>query len=670
MPPPNQHPDSRNKQPSVHWTIPGLSTFALQTLLPQLPVPTLDETLDRYLRSCVPLLTSTELAHTTALVAAFRAGVGEQLQAALEARAAACSAERGYPHVHWLEEWWDRYAYLSDRTPLPVRYNIFGTLFNGDGTPDTPARLLRAAQLLRGAGLFYLELRAERISPDALDTRGQIPLCMYQFDRLFGSSRVPGEAEDVIVGAPHPVSHVAVLSHGRAWSLRIIDGGAGGCPERVASVGEIASALALIEGSAAAMGVEPHPLSLLSTLPRGEWATHRRAVLLSGAANAESLAAVESALLVLSLCRDAPADMSALCKATHEGGEGGCNVWYDKPLTLIVFANGKAGAHMEHAHFDAPVTSRAFAFMARTIEDEARAPPAATAASPAQVAAAAVAAVAAAAARVVLLPFDHAALPTVRAATAPARAAFAALSANNVLVPVAFTGVGGRALRAAKLSPDSVVQLALQLAQWRDQGALVATYETATTRRFLHGRTETIRSCSSQALAFVHAVDALGPKGVGSATQGALKVARLALGAALKEHLEWLAACVNGRGVDRHLMGLRIAAAETGLPAPELFTDAGYTRTTNFELSSSNMSKPGIAHPTRDFSGFGAPSASSYGVCYDVRDTSILMVVSSDRSSTGRDAARFGRAIQQALADICALLLSGAAGGASPRSRM
>jgi carnitine O-acetyltransferase len=776
----HRQPASRNDQPSVHWTIPGRTTFAFQSSLPPLPLPPLDATIARYLESCTPLLSAAELAHTTALAKAFVRGEGGRLQAALAARAAGCCAERGYPHVHWLEEWWDRFAYLSDRTPLPVRYNIFGTLFGGQGTPDSGSRLRRAAQLLRSAGLFYLQLRSEAISPDSLDTRGTIPLCMFQYKRLFGSSRVPGEKEDRIVTVAEPVGHVAVFCLGRVYSLRIIDGvesaaapadaptppaaapapsgvtemespasgvgedcsspclgdGSGAVPPiqkmmRVASVSEIAAGLAAIEIAAATAGEATHPVCLLSSLPRDEWARHRTAIARESSFNASSLREIETSLLALSLCSDAPADMPALCKATHEGGCG-C-VWYDKPLTLLVFANGKAGAHMEHAHFDAPITSRAFAFMARAIDDEQDQTLPADLFSEDQIPPADCPSACSGAgqARFRPAPFDLSGLPSVRQAMAPARARFGALSRNNNLVPVRFDGVGATALRAAKLPPDAIVQMALQLAQWRDQGCRVATYETASTRRFLHGRTETARACSAEAAAFVRAMDRLAAAGdagaagrssvveqstAGQATAGQITAeeasgqasakqattkqargeqtaagqaragnvtdegtaeratveqatasARHALAAALKAHVGLLLAASSALGVDRHMMGLRIAAAAAGLPTPALFADVGYTRSSSFGLSTSNMSKPGLAKQTDDFAGFGAPTAASYGVCYDVRDNCITMLVSSDRSCRSRDAGRFGRAIQQALADVCALALGGQA---EPHSRL
>ena len=55
----------------------------------------------------------------------------------------------------------------------------------------------------------------------------------------------------------------------------------------------------------------------------------------------------------------------------------------------------------------------------------------------------------------------------------------------------------------AKLSPDAYLQQALQLAWYRDQGYATATYETASTRMMLHGRTDVIRTLSSESRDFV-----------------------------------------------------------------------------------------------------------------------------------------------------------------------
>ena len=59
---------------------------------------------------------------------------------------------------------------------------------------------------------------------------------------------------------------------------------------------------------------------------------------------------------------------------------------------------------------------------------------------------------------------------------------------------------------SARLSPDAFIQMALQLAWYRMRGEFTATYETALTRLFKHGRTETIRTLSTDSRAWVLAM--------------------------------------------------------------------------------------------------------------------------------------------------------------------
>ena len=54
-----------------------------------------------------------------------------------------------------------------------------------------------------------------------------------------------------------------------------------------------------------------------------------------------------------------------------------------------------------------------------------------------------------------------------------------------------------------QVSPDAYIQLALQLAYYRDAGRFVLTYEASMTRLFLHGRTETVRSLTQESCNFV-----------------------------------------------------------------------------------------------------------------------------------------------------------------------
>lgn len=114
-----------------------------------------------------------------------------------------------------------------------------------------------------------------------------------------------------------------------------------------------------------------------------------------------------------------------------------------------------------------------------------------------------------------------------------------------------FSDFGKGLIKKCRTSPDAFIQLALQLAQFRvgpqiplcpvsgitplplslttvfemchriirhhhltfthlplqDQGVFCLTYESSMTRMFRDGRTETVRSCTSEAVAFVRAME-------------------------------------------------------------------------------------------------------------------------------------------------------------------
>lgn len=83
-----------------------MATLSLQHTLPKLPVPTLEETLSKYIRSIEPLATSEELERSKALAKDFLkpGGLGQTLQQRL------LDVERAAPD-NWLDDtWWIRYA--------------------------------------------------------------------------------------------------------------------------------------------------------------------------------------------------------------------------------------------------------------------------------------------------------------------------------------------------------------------------------------------------------------------------------------------------------------------------------------------------------------------------------------------------------------------------------
>lgn len=62
-------------------------------------------------------------------------------------------------------------------------------------------------------------------------------------------------------------------------------------------------------------------------------------------------------------------------------------------------------------------------------------------------------------------------------------------------------------MKVNSISPDAYIQMALQLAYYRDAGKFNLTYEASMTRLFREGRTETVRPCTIESAKWVKAME-------------------------------------------------------------------------------------------------------------------------------------------------------------------
>lgn len=96
--------------------------------------------------------------------------------------------------------------------------------------------------------------------------------------------------------------------------------------------------------------------------------------------------------------------------------------------------------------------------------------------------------------------------PSLRATIASATARFEALGQTLRMRVVRNKQYGKASLKQVGIYPDIFVQMAIQLAGFKLFGACVPTYESGHTRMFLHGRTETIRTVTTEVAAWLRAV--------------------------------------------------------------------------------------------------------------------------------------------------------------------
>jgi carnitine O-acetyltransferase len=95
---------------------------------------------------------------------------------------------------------------------------------------------------------------------------------------------------------------------------------------------------------------------------------------------------------------------------------------------------------------------------------------------------------------------------TVQAYITNAHIQFDAQVARHDLQVVTFDGYGKTLVKQMQVSPDAFAQMAIQLAYYKMYGRSRPTYESAQTKQFLYGRTETCRSVSVESVEWCKAM--------------------------------------------------------------------------------------------------------------------------------------------------------------------
>lgn len=149
-----------------------------------------------------------------------------------------------------------------------------------------------------------------------------------------------------------------------------------------------------------------------------------------------------------------------------------------------------------------------------------------------------------------------------------------------------YYGMNKQICKEYRLSPDSIMQLGLQLAFYKQHGKYVPTYESCSTAAFRHGRTETIRPCTTATKAFCDAISSKQRPGNGEL--------RAMIDVCSKVHGNLTKEAAMGQGFDRHLYGLRHMAKVHGLPEPALYQDSAFAQINHNIMSTSTLSAPGL----------------------------------------------------------------------------
>uniref|UniRef100_A0A673MTV4 carnitine O-palmitoyltransferase n=1 Tax=Sinocyclocheilus rhinocerous TaxID=307959 RepID=A0A673MTV4_9TELE len=594
--------------------------YSFQNSIPRLPVPPIKDTVRRYLESARPLMDDEQYKRMEGLAKDFEKNLGPKLQWYLKLKSWWAS--------NYVSDWWEEYIYLRGRGPIMVNSNYYAMDFLY--VIPTTRQAARAGNSIHAIMMYRRKLDRAQIKP--LMVLNTIPMCSSQYERMFNTSRVPGVETDVLQHM-NESKHIAVYHKGRFFKVWLFYDG------RLLLPREIEQQIERILADKS----EPHPgeelLAALTAGDRDPWAK-ARSQFFSRGKNKQSLDSVEKAAFFVTLDDteqryDPENSVQSLDSYGKSLLHGKCyDRWFDKSFNLIVFKNGTMGLNAEHSWADAPIVGHLWEHvlssdpvrLGYTEDGHCKGNPHPNLPGPQR------------------LQWDIPEEAVINSSLKVAKA----LADDVDMHIIPFNDFGKGLIKKCKTSPDGFIQIALQLAHFRDKGKFCLTYEASMTRLFREGRTETVRSCTTQTCDFVRAM--MNDKATREEKLKLLKVAA-------EKHQDLYRLAMTGKGIDRHLFCLYLVSKYLGEDSAflkEVLSEPWRLSTSQTPLQQVDLFDI-KRHPEYVTSGggFGPVADDGYGVSYIILGEDLINFhISSKHSSPETDSHRFGSNIRQAMLDM------------------
>jgi len=473
---------------------------------------------------------------------------------------------------NWIADWWNEAAYLSYKDPV-VPYVSYFYSFRDDRKRRNPAK--RAAAITSAALEFQKEVVNGTLEPEYMRKK---PMAMSSYKYMFNTSRVAAEPSDYPVSYPaQDNQYIIAIRHNNFFKIPThIEG-------KQLNTSELEQQFTKIYETAQ---TSP-PIGSLTSLPRDQGAVARKNLLSASRNNENALKQIEAASFIV--CLDAASPVTREERAHQYWHGDGANRWFDKPIQFIINDNGTAGFMGEHSMMDGTPTHRLCDTVNALIVHE-------------------------------KLDFSN---PSIRSSIpdptavrfdtddqvikdmASAQQQFATVIGSHELRVQAYQGYGKALIKKFKCSPDAYVQMIIQLAYHKMYGKNRPTYESAATRKYQLGRTETTRTVSDESVAFCDAManHEMGPSECEDLFRKAVNA-----------HVKYTQLASDGYGVDRHLFGLK-KCLKAGEEVPDLFKDPAYTYSSSWYISSSQLS-------SEYFNGYGWSQVidGGWGIAYMINE--------------------------------------------------
>jgi hypothetical protein len=542
--------------------------------LPRLPIPTVAATLNRYRESVSHLKKKDSVEKHLRVVDAFESTVAHALNIEILEADKKAGTEGIYP-FSYIEKIWDD-SYLGCREPSPVNvsaaFSLKGQRF---------ASQQEAAAKISFAVVSWIR-RAVTVG---VDSEG---VDLSQLQHQFCCSRVPGIERDTFTQAASFESNtITVLRDGHVYLVKTAnDDGV------IFSESVLEAAFAHILSSTHADD-HPAPVSVLTSGKRSDWAASYTE-LMRHPENESTLKSIQHSAIVVCLDSQPWTTDEEVQKAMLCGGPEECeNRWYDKHQ-VIVSQSGQVAFNFEHAFSDGMTWCKWIKEILSPVVDSKT-----TSLVPPNLV------------RPVSFTFGKSFASRIRSAKTDVKALIDSVELASATLPV-----GKKFLKKAKFSPDAFAQMVFHAAFFSVRGKIAPTYESCSTNKFFHGRTETIRTATSDMHKLMQALDsdATDIRGlIAKAQTSHIQIAKLAAG---------------GEGCDRHLLALKKRAELRGGDAMNMFNEELFTYSNTWLMSTSNLSLPFL-----EFFNFGPVSPDGFGIGYIIDEECIRVCISSLKDS-------------------------------------
>uniref|UniRef100_A0A915BWG4 Cyclic nucleotide-binding domain-containing protein n=1 Tax=Parascaris univalens TaxID=6257 RepID=A0A915BWG4_PARUN len=610
------------------------------SLLPNLPLPSLQDTISRYLETVEPILSKEEFDEVSGLARGFLQKEGKKLQ--FLAWLYSCVTS------NYVTNFWEKYAYLYSRECVLINSSVAHC--------DLFTECIAANQAVRAAHVVYIEtLSMLAIDRQTFRRIGDGLLCACHYRKMYATTRIPGVRVDRLMS--YGVSrHMVAYHKGNFYKVEMFDDS-----NRIRSIPELVKTFAdILTRDEVAEHAEAH-VAALTTDRRDRWCANRDRFFLSSETNKKTLETIESAIAFIVLDDSAdyeynaekPERLDHFLKSMLTGD--GKNRWADKSLNYCVSANGRCGGTTEHSigdgvEFDHMLEN--FVYMDTrvlrnyypAVVEEVRSPLLKEELSVSEN----VSKVEYGFKRAERLKFDI--NNEMEAEIERCYNAYKPKIDDLDLATTIFRTFGKGLIKKGKLSPDGFVQMAIQLANFKDQKKFVLTYESASARFYANSRTETLRTASKESCAFVKSM--LDPNSNNEERYRLLQIA-------CKNHVNRNRECMVGKGVDRHLFVLYVLSKAISVKSAFLnyfIAQPWLLSTSQAPTLTDQMEEDANADDSWLGAAFGPVAKNGYGICYRFAGNhSICIHISSLKSAENTDSHRFRKHLVESFVEMASL---------------